>query len=401
MDSEEVIQFFNNKNVKVVISVPGRFHLFNLAQQLLKRGYLSQLITSYPKFEVVKYGIPRDKTDSIISKEIVQRGWQKIPILRTYYNPQFLILETFDRLAARILKPCDIFVGASSASLKSLIVAKRLGATTIIERGSAHILYQDKILKEEYEKFGVRLEPFQLPHPKIIEKELNEYEEADYISIPSLFVRRTFLDAGIPEEKLIHIPYGVDLAEFRQTPKTDDVFRVVYAGGMSLQKGVHYLLQAFTELNLPNSELLLVGGFSDEIKPFFDTFKGHYRWIGRVPQRKLASYYSQSSVFVLNSIQDGFGMVIIQAMACGLPIIATTNTGAEDIVRGGQDGFIIPIRDVAGLKEKLLYLYENPEIRGAMGQSAKTRVLAGFTWDNYGDKMVKEYERILAVKNGV
>ncbi|OGX09034.1 MAG: glycosyl transferase group 1 [Omnitrophica WOR_2 bacterium GWA2_47_8] len=387
--------------MKVAISVPGRFHLFNLAQQLLKRGYLSQLITSYPKFEVVKYGIPRGKTDSIIIKEIVQRGWQKIPILRTFYNPQFLIHEIFDRSAARILKPSDIFVGASSVSLRCLTVAKRLGAATIIERGSAHILYQDKILKEEYEKFGVRLEPFQRPHPKIIEKELNEYEEADYISIPSLFVRRTFLDAGIPEEKLIHIPYGVDLAEFKQTSKTDDVFRVVYAGGMSLQKGAHYLLQAFAELDLPNSELLLVGGLSDEIEPFFDKYKGHYRWIGRVPQRELASYYNQSSVFVLNSIQDGFGMVIIQAMACGLPIIATTNTGAEDIVREGQDGFIIPIRDVAGLKEKLLYLYENPEIRGAMGQSAKTRVLAGFTWDNYGDKMVKEYERILAVKNGV
>ena len=119
--------------------------------------------------------------------------------------------------------------------------AKALGALTVIERGSSHILYQQKILKEEYEKCGVPIQPFMLPHSRIVEKELQEYREADYISIPSEYVKRTFLEAGVPESKLIHVPYGVDLSAFPQIPKEDSVFRVIFAGGMSLRKGVHYL----------------------------------------------------------------------------------------------------------------------------------------------------------------
>lgn len=381
--------------MKVAISVPGKFHLFNLAQELLKKEYLSQLITSYPKFEVLKYGIPREKIDSVFRKEIIQRVSQKIPFLSDWWSSQSLALELFDKKAAKVLKPCDIFVGASSASLYTMRVAKKFGAITVLERGGAHILYQDKILREEYEKLGIKPKPYQLAHPKVVEKELQEYKDANYISVPSLFAKKTFLDAGFPGEKLIHIPYGVDLGEFKSATKKDDVFRVVYAGGMTLQKGVHYLLQAFSELNLPNSELLLIGAKSPEIEPFFQKYKGHYKWIGRVPQKELSDHYAQSSVFVLNSIHDGFGMVIIQAMACSLPVITTINTGGPDIVTEGESGFIIPIRDIEILKEKLSYLYEHPEERRKMGESAEKLVREGFTWKDYGEKMISAYDRIL------
>ncbi len=381
--------------MKATIVVGGKFHAFNLAQQLLKRDYLERLITSYPKFEVVKYDIPRDKIESILIKEILQRGWDKLPgFIRNLYNPQYLINVIFDRLASRKITKSDIFVGWASKSLYSLRRARELGAIIVVEHGSAHIEYQTAILKEEYEKFGLKAE---IAHPKTIEKVLQEFEEADYISIPSLFVKRTFLEKGFSEKKLIHVPYGVDLSRFRQIPKKDNVFRVVFAGGMTLQKGVHYLLQAFAELNLPNSELTLLGGLADEIKPFFKKYQGRYNYLGHVPQWDLYKYCSQGSVFILPSIQDGFGMVIIQAMACGLPVICTTNTGGEDIVRNGKDGFIIPIRNVDALKEKIIYLYENLEVCRQMGQSAKERASSGFTWNDYGDKITKEYKRILTL----
>ena len=96
------------------------------------------------------------------------------------------------------------------------------------------------------------------------------------------------------------------------------------------------------------------------------------------------------------SIEEGFAMVMPQAMACGLPIICTSNTGGEDIVRDGIDGFIIPIRDVEALKEKILFMYKNPERRREMGESARLRVQSGFSWDNYGAKMIGEYRKVLA-----
>ncbi len=383
--------------MKVAISVPGRFHLFNLAQQLLKRDYLSQLITSYPKFEVVKYGIPRDKVSSILIKEVLFRGWQKLPeILGNVYNPQYFIHQVFDSLACRALKKIDIFVGGSSVSLKTMEKAKSMGAIAVIDHGSSHIIYQNDILNEEYEKYGVKIKTFCLPHPKIIEKELMEYSKADYIFIPSSFVKRTFLEKGIDEKKIIQVPYGVDLSNFRQVPKNDGVFRVVFAGGMCLRKGVHYLLKAFSELNLPNSELILIGSINEEIKPFFKKYDGSFKWLGHIPQKDLYRHYSQSSIFVIMSIEEGLALVQPQAMACGLPVICTANTGGEDIIRDGRDGFVIPVRDVEKLKEKLVYLYENPEICRRMGQSAKERVSSGFTWDDYGDKMISAYEKILA-----
>jgi len=417
--------------MKITISVPGRFHLFNLAQQLLKRDYLAQLITSYPKFEAKKYGIPPEKVSSILIKEIMFRGWRKLPrFLQNIYNPQYLICEIFDKLAARNLGKADIVIGGSSMFLHTLRKAKSSGAIAVVERGSSHILYQNNILKEEYEKFGVKMRTFLLPHPEVIEKELKEYEEADYISIPSSYVKRTFLENGVPENKLIQVPYGVDLSAFRQIPKTDKVFRVVFAGGMTLRKGVHYLLRAFSELKLPNSELILIGSLNDEIKPFFKKYGVRYRgstsqtltsireeveprkiekntrtpknskitYIGHIPQKELFKYYSQSSVFVIMSIEEGLALVQPQAMACGLPVIYTVNTGGEDIVRDGTDGFVIPIRDVEALKEKILYLYNNPEICRKMGESAKERVSNGFTWDDYGNKIISAYQKVLDKK---
>lgn len=382
--------------MKVTISVCGRFHAFYLAQQLLRRGYLKRLITSYPKFEVAKYGIPKDKVGAVVIKELMERGWGRLPLFfKKFYNPQHFILEVFGRWASHLYSKSDICVVFAGCSLQTIRKANDMGAITIIERGSSHMLYQMEILREEYNKLG--LKP-RLAHPKIIEKELQEYEEVDYISIPSLFVKRTFLEKGFPEGKLIHVPYGVHLDEFRQIPKEDKVFRVVYAGGMSIQKGVHYLLQAFSELNLPNSELLLVGGASEEIKPFFKKYEGNYKYIGHVPQKELYKYYSQGSVFAMMSIQEGLAMVQPQAMACGLPVISTTNTGGEDIIRNGKDGFIIPIRDVEALKEKLVYLYEHPDICKTMGQSAKERVSTGFTWDDYGDRMIAKFHDILNEK---
>ena len=363
----------------------------------LKRGFLGQFISSYPRFFLEKRGIPKENSKSFVITEIFARIWRSMPLfLKNNYNPQFFLAELHDSFAAGVLEKSDAVVAWSSFGLKTIRKAKKLGMKTIIERGSSHILYQTEILNEEYGRFGLRA---RTAHPKIIEKELREYEEADYIGIPSLFVKRTFLEKGVDEKKLIHVPYGVDLSEFRQIPKKDSVFRVVFAGGMTIRKGVHYLLQAFSELDLPNSELLLIGSLSDEIKPFLKKYAGKFRYIGHVPQLELYEHYSQGSVFVIMSIEEGLAMVQPQAMACGLPVICTENTGGEDIVREGKDGFVIPIRDVEKLKEKLAYLYENPELCRTMGTSAKERVAKGFTWDDYGNKIVEEYRKIISVNS--
>jgi len=378
--------------MKVTVSVLGRFHAFNLAQQLQQKNLLHQLISTYPPFAIKRWGIDNDLIRSIWHLELLSRLWRKTPaLLKGDLNLQFWFKENYD-LAARkfISENSDIFVGWSSSCLHSLRQAKNFGALTIVERGSSHMAYQTDTLTEEYEKWGLK---FTKTHLGVYEKELQEYEEADQISIPSLFVKQTFLDKGIPESKLIHVPYGVSLAEFYPVPKEDKVFRVIHCGGINLRKGIQYLLQAFYELNLPNAELWLVGSVNSEINPFLAKYQSDRIILkGSHPQNTLRWFYSQCSVFCIASIEEGLAMVQPQAMACGLPVIHTTNTGGGDIIRDGIDGFCIPIRDVEAIKQKILFFYQHSEERDEMGGNALEQARGSLSWDSYGTKMIAAYQ---------
>jgi len=385
--------------MKVNIAVLGRFHAFNLAQQLQKKEVLANLITTYPAFKAADFGVDPKKVKSLIQLEILSRVWAKLPgSVRGDRNLQLFWLEWFDREVVRILGKIhdfDIFVGWSGACDWSIQKAKEMGAKTVVERGSSHMAHQTQILKEEYQAWGLK---FAATHPGVYERELQSYQECDRIAIPSLYVKRTFIEAGMPESKLIHVPYGVSLKEFYPVPKEDNIFRVIHCGSISLRKGLPYLLQAFIELNLPNVELWLVGSLDPEFQPLVDKYLQQNPKIilkGNQPQNQLRWFYSQCSVFCLASIEEGLAMVQPQAMACGLPIIHTTNTGGEDIIRNGVDGFCIPIRDVEAIKEKILFFYENPEKRAEMAASALARAISSLSWDDYGDRIFTEYAQLL------
>ena len=204
--------------------------------------------------------------------------------------------------------------------------------------------------------------------------------------------KQSLIQEGIPSDKIFINNCGVNLSQFVAIPKEDDgIFRVIYCGNTSLRKGVHYLLQAFTELRLKDAELLLIGSLpSSEFGKLIGKYRsGNIRFMGMVAQSELHKIYAQGSVFMLPSIADGFGMVVPQAMACGLPVIVTENVGAADIVTEGVDGFIVPIRDVNAIKKRILRLYEQPELRKAMGSAALTKAKSELSWDRYGDRLVK------------
>lgn len=384
--------------MKVTISVFGRFHAFNLAQQLQQNQCLKALISTYPTFIINKYGIEPELVRSIWHLEVLIRAWRQVPVwLRGTNNLPFLFRDSFDRAAKNYILPgSDIFVGWSSLCLYSLRRAKELGALTIVDHGSSHRQYQTQILQEEYERWGIK---FTSPYSEMYERELQEYAEADRIVVPSLFSKKTFLEKGISEKKLIYVPYGTSLTEFHPVPKLDKIFRVIYCGGIILRKGVQYLVKTFYELKLPDAELWLVGSLAPEMKLILAKYESDRIILkGKHPQSQLHWFYSQCSVFCLTSIEDGFGMVIAQAMACGLPVIHTTNTGGEDIVRDGIDGFCIPIRDVEALKEKILFFYENPQQRSHMGDNALKQARNSLSWDDYGEKMIAAYSTALAAR---
>jgi len=381
-------------NLKVTVSVPGRFHAFDLAAQLHQRGMLRRLITPYPAFKAMEWGIPRNKICSILPIEVIKRLWARLPASISRHSAAWDALDRiFEETAARCIPTdTDLFVGWSGSALAGIRRAKKLGALTIVERGSSHIQTQTALLLKEYQLHGGTP---RVASDHTTRTEMAEYAEADYICVPSGFAKQSFLDRGEPEGKLLHIPYGVNLSLFHPEPRRDDVFRVVHCGAITYQKGVHHLLQAYAELGLPNSELCLIGGLSAEIS---DYHKKHpcpgVVFRGTLPQSALVHEFSRASVFVLASVQEGLALVISQAMACGLPVICSGNTGGRDIMRHGVDGLVFQAGDVETLKSHLRWCYEHQDKLAEIGRSARQHVQTGFSWDDYGNRIEAAYRRL-------
>jgi alpha-maltose-1-phosphate synthase len=226
-----------------------------------------------------------------------------------------------------------------------------------------------------------------------IERKEQEIQLADHIFVASSISKKSLLDAGVASDKISAIPYGAPIEYFQPQPKTDKLFRALFVGSVSPRKGVHYLLQAWKELQLSDAELLLVGGNcfpQNWLKRYEDIF----RYVPSVPHALLNQYYSSASVFVFPSLVEGFGLVLLEAMACGIPVITTPNTAGPDIITDGIEGFIVPIRDVAALKEKLEWCYSHPQELAQMGQAAR-RKAEQLTWELYRQKLASRVQELL------
>ena len=388
--------------MKISIIVGGKFHAFNLAKQINDKHYLKQIVTSYPKSYLKKYSIRKDQIQSIILKEILLKFCNKINFLNNIFDYNYILCQYFDNKASNCIDydNVDILVGWSGFSKKCFIKAQKYNCIKILERGSSHIKYQKEILLNEYNNLGIKPN---VPSQKMIEKEMDEYNLADFICVPSEYVKESFIKYGIAEDKIIKIPYGVDLEEFtliENKKKKDNKFRIISTGSVSIRKGSHYLLKAFHDLSLPNSELIFVGDISNDFKKITKKYSNikNIQFIKKQKQEILKYYYNDSDLFVLCSIEEGLAMVQAQAMACGLPVICTENTGGAEIVDDDINGYIIPIRNIEILKDKIKTLYNDRSKLKKMSKSAHLKANTKLSWETYGVKMIKVYQDLLQKK---
>ena len=391
--------------MKISIIVGGKFHAFNLAEQINKKKYLQQIITSYPKSYLKKYGVNKNKIYSIILKEILLKIFNKINFLNHIFDYNYLLCEYFDNKASDNINydEVDILVGWSGFSRKCFIKAKKFNCIKILERGSSHIKFQHKILTDEYKSLGIKPN---VPSSQMIKKEIEEYDLADFICVPSQYVKETFIKYGIKKDKIIKIPYGVDLKEFcvvESKKRKDNKFRIISTGSISVRKGSHYLLEAFKELSLPNSELIFVGSFDPDFKKIIKRYSNikNIRFIKKQKQELLRNFYNDSDLFILCSIEEGLAMVQAQAMACGLPVICTTNTGGSEIVDENINGYIIPIKDTQSLKDRIKKLYNDRRKLKQMSKSAYKKANNELSWEKYGDRMLNTYRGLLKTKKNI
>ena len=385
--------------MKVVASAGGRFNAFYLVKSLVDHGILKKFYTTSYTSKDGKY-IPARLVNNAPIYEWIGRGWKFLPAIVNEKLAWNVVKDNlFDLSVQKKLQELDdfdLFVGWANFSLHSIPVARSKGAKIILESGSTHIQYQSDILSDEYYKFGI---PYKPVTQKNIDKMVQEYDESDFIMIPSSFVKRSFLEQGIDANKLLKVPYGVEWERFyKKREEVPKKFRVIFVGMLGIRKGLYYLLKAWEKLNLPADkvELLLVGNVQSDFKSVLDRvcLSDNVKFADPSDRNELAKMYQESSVFVHPSIEEGLSMVQAEAMASGLPLICTTNTGGQDLIENEKEGFVIPIRSVEALSEKILWCYQNRDACFEMGKLAQEKIKTQ-TWENYGNNVVEEYKKIL------
>jgi glycosyltransferase involved in cell wall biosynthesis len=369
---------------RVVVSVAGAFHSFDLARQLHAAGHLERIYSSFNWERLQREGLPRNlvSTFPVLHPALMLLGRFGVSV------PEALILRNqllFDRWVVGRIPPCDVVVALSGGGLRTGARVQERGGRYVCDRGSSHIRFQDRVLTEEYKRWGVSRIAC---NPGTIEREEAEYAQCDAITVPSEFARRSFLEMGVPANKVYKFPYGVDISRF--APVADppkDRFEVLFVGQVALRKGIPYLIEAFDRFSHPNKRLRIVGSIGNEIRPYLDRhLPDGVEFLGALPQSDLPRIMSSSHVLVLPSIEEGLALVQGQALACGCPIIASTNTGGSDLFTDGAEGFEVPIRSAQAITLRLAQLADDPHLQRQMRAAALERVKSIGGWDDYGRK---------------
>ena len=234
-------------------------------------------------------------------------------------------------------------------------------------------------------------EEFQLP-PDQLHALAEEPLLATLCVTASQFTRTSLIEHGVAADRIRVVPYGVDTAAFPARTSSPKVrpFRVVFVGRMNQRKGLADLLQAVRLLNSRHIEVVICGrGYVDY------TLLAEYRDVAinvqyAIPTTRLVQELHQSHVFVLPSLAEGFGHVILEAMATGLPVITTANTCGPDVLNEGEHGYLVPIRSPEAIAAQLEEAIRSPNDWFAMGQLAAQQARL-FTWERFRRGVTEVY----------
>ena len=374
-----------SEDLRVTVLSPYPFHIVDQAHQLHKAGVLERMVTAVPRSRV---GLPRELVSTRLRWSIF--GWaagHAVPRANPLLTRE--VVRDFDRWATCHLGEPSVVNGLSGLATETLSRASARGVTVFCDRGSWHILEQKRVLDDEATRIGAPRAPFD---PFMIERELHEYQLADRILVPSEPARQSFIRRGIDAGRVVKVPYGVDISAFSLPTEDRQPGAVISVATVGLRKGHHHLIQAFRMLNTQNASLTLVGSIMPGWDKRLHLDQAGVRATGPVSRSRVIEELQRASVFVLASIEDGFGLVIAQAMACGLPVIATEATGIRELITDGVEGIVVPAPPNAQtLAEAMESLLADTDQAQAMGAAARRKVESLGGWDRYGRQLVTAF----------
>ena len=357
--------------MRINIASTHRFHLLDLAREMSRQGHDVAFYSFVPEKRCASFGLPKRCCHSFT--------WFIVPFLvldRLFPNSHRIIKYwnlAMDYYMSLFMRPCDVYIALGSVYLKSLESAKaKYGAKVILEWGSKHIVEQLKMFGklETYSKY-------------CLNRELSQYAIADYISISTDHVRESFVKNGIDDRKLFVNPYGVSLSQFHPTTLSGD-YDLIYVGGWRTEKGSNYLVEVCRKYGY---RLIHVGAIVNMAFPEDELFTH----IDAVDQKELVKYYSKARVFVIPSLSEGLAMVQAQAIACGLPVVCSKNSGGRDLkdyVKSPE--YIIEMKDYS--IETLHACIEQALLLASMQKGERNyagNISGNLSWEAYGKRYCK------------
>lgn len=362
--------------MKISFSATNPCHMWPTARAVKAEGALGEYYSGYPAWKLHDAD-PNDLRCFSWRTNIVYGLLKYVPErLRPSSRRLFTWQDTgFDRSVSRHLEDCDFLHAMPGQALRTFRFAQKLGLRTVLNHATGPLREWVKIMRPEYERIGLKLEDVCPNDAEYFAREDEEYALADYHCAASTVVRDQLLGLGIPRDRIWVVPYGADTGAPVFVRKSEDRpppdFRILFAGQIGIRKGLTTLLSALTLAGKPQWRMDFIGARLAESATDLAAYRGpvplHFH--GAVSQERLAETMRASSVMVLPSIEEGFGLVVPQALNCGCPCLVSDRVGGQDLVRHRDNGSIFPVGDAAALAAELLWWEEDPR-----------RTTDNFTW---------------------
>jgi starch synthase len=393
---------------EVIVAHPGAQHSYETALAVQEAGLLKRYITGlYYKPEsglgqAVQLIRPVERRFRRRYKhELAQRLVKQYPLGEVLYltgarlNPLTRHAarivrwrnRRFDRIVARAVereRPAAL-ICYDTCGLQAFTKARSVGTLRILDQSVGHWRALAELMREEAERHPDFADSLWPDTPEeFLAQCTEEALMADRTLAGSQYVKDTMIRHGVEPSRISIIPYGADIHRFTSAPRPKDgVCRLLFVGQLSQRKGIKYLLEAVRQLAAPDVELRLVGGIVGSGLGLA-RYRDYFTHVANVPHYEVHQHFQQADVFVYPSLHEGSAIAIYEALAAGLPVITTFNSGS--VVRDGVEGFIVPIRDVNALKEKILVLRKDADLREEMGYNARKRS-EEFTWAVYRQRI--------------
>lgn len=356
--------------------------MFHVASSLYKSGNLERIRTSIPKFRIGEQVIPSnlinaDSRYHLALTTLVRAGLGSPDF---HMNLALKNIHYLDRKTSHQIGNSNL-IAMSSLGLLTARTVKRRGNIFIVNRSSHHILAQKVILEELATNWAW---DELIPSQESIERELEEYELADKIIVPSKASYDSFSAQNVNMDKVVINPFPLTK---NTEPNSASMRRdILFVGSVTLRKGFHTLVKAFNSLNMPGVKLHVVGIYSKEFLIFLRK-NGldlvNVVFYGPLNSTTLIRFYRTIDVLVLPSIEDGWGMVVNEAMVQGCIPIVSTGAGSSDQIENGKNGYVFEAGNIDELKNCIQQALGNEQLRLTLFNSIETSTYFQRNWDDF------------------